>query len=465
METTAVAKEKKPKNPDHLRPMELIPWSTGGIANAMNIMVLGYLQIYCTSMLGLNPLLVGSLLLASRIIDIFTDILVGYMVDKTNTRWGRGRPYTLCVIGTWVCSVLLFSCPAGWETPVKVAWVVSAYVLVNSGFNSIWAAAQTPYMIRAFNNPRKYVSLTSYGGLITMFGAVAVNVSFPILLGTLATSPQGWTTTILIFAVPGTLLGLWKFFAIPEKYHVDVKTDKMVIKDVIRMLKGNKHIYSVAFMMLAFNIAANMGVGVYYYTYIVKNVALMSIASMVSVVMIPVMLIFPPLLKKVTVKDTIFVGFLICAISGIFNWIANDNFVLLLIGQTFWGLGAVPVSMLTGLLIIDCADFNEWKGEHRMEATLGVVPNLTANFGGAIGAFLLGFFLNIGGFISTTEGVEVQQPDSAILMIRLLMSAVPFVLMILAAISVRSYKLDKLLPQIRKENAERRALRAAENVE
>ena len=115
--------------------------------------------------------------------------------------------------------------------------------------------------------------------------------------------------------------------------------------------------------------------------------------------------------------------------------------------------------MLSGLMIIDCADYNEWKGQPRMEATLGVIPGLAQKLASAFGAFLLGVFLSIGGYISgTADGALVEQPDSAILMLRLLQSFIPLAFYLVAAFVTRFYKLDKLMPQIRRENAERRAM-------
>jgi Na+/melibiose symporter-like transporter len=226
--------------PAKLKARELLTWSASGFSNTMNFMALSFLTIYCTDMLGLNAALVGTLLLASRILDGITDVFAGYIVDKTNTKLGRGRPYEFCMIGVWACTVLLFSCPVGWEVPVKCAWILTMYAFVNSIFKTLLAAGTTPYMVRAFNNQQKYVSLTSYGGLISMLGAVVINVAFPIMMGSLATSPQGWTTMILIVAIPGIVLGMLRFFFVKEKYDVDVKTEKINFNDVLTVLKTTK---------------------------------------------------------------------------------------------------------------------------------------------------------------------------------------------------------------------------------
>jgi Na+/melibiose symporter-like transporter len=443
------------KDPDRLRAIELISWSGNGMSIAANTMILGFLQMFCTNILGLDPLMVGSVLLGTRIVDIFTDILLGYIVDRTNTRWGRGRPYTLCIIGTWAATFFLFACPPSLATTAKVIWIAAAYFIVNSGFNSMIAAAGTPYMVRAFKD-KKYVSLLSYGGLLTMLGAVVVNIVFPQLLGGLATTSAGWKISILMFAVPFTVLGLWRFFAIKEKYNVDAKTEKPNFRDIFNVLKTNRHIYSIAVVMFLFNIVANMGAGTYYYMYVVGNVGLASIMGVLQIFMVPIMFVFPPLLKKVSIKDVFFWSLVMSALGRGVVWIANANVPILIAGEIITQIGTVPLSMFLALLIVDCADFNEWKGLHRMEATLSSIPNLTTSLGAAFGSFVLGLFLVAGQFVTSVDGAEVAQPGSVLLWIRLSMSIFPMVLYAISALLMRIYKLDKLMPQIREENAARR---------
>lgn len=448
--------KRKAKNPNKVGLKEMFLWQSRGISSAMHVMVISYIQMYCTDALGLSPALVGTLLLTTKLFDGFTDIIAGYIVDKTNTKIGRGRPYELCIIGTWVCTLLLFSCPPGWEVPVKCVWIVVMYTAVCSIFNTFLNANTTPYMVRAFNNQEKYVSLTSYGGVMTMIGAAVVNISFPTLMGQLATSAKGWTTLILIFAVPGLLLGILRFIFIPEKYNVDVKTEKVNLREVLTVLKTNKYIYAVAVMVLMTNLVSNMGVNIYYYKYVVGNVSLYSIVAMVSMVMLPVMFIFPPLMKKMRLSTIMFIGFGLCCIGSIINWFAVGYFPALLVAALLAGVGVVPINMLMGLMVIDCADYNEYQGMARMEGTLGVIPGLGIKIGSALGSFLLGVFLQMGGYISSADDAFVTQPDSAILMLRLLMSLIPLVLYVIAMIASKCYTLDRKMPKIREELDERR---------
>lgn len=84
-------------------------WKSTEIANSwMNLIVISYFTLYASTVLGLNVALVGTILMASKIFDGVTDVVAGYIIDNTNTRWGKGRPYEVAIIGVVISTVLLY---------------------------------------------------------------------------------------------------------------------------------------------------------------------------------------------------------------------------------------------------------------------------------------------------------------------------------------------------------------------
>lgn len=118
-------REKKEKNTDWIGIGKFWAWGSREVSETANVLLLGYMMFYCTNTLGLNAGIVGILLAVSKVIDGFTDVVVGYIVDKTHTRLGKGRPYELCIFGTWICTFLMYSCPEGLEDTIKYVWVLS----------------------------------------------------------------------------------------------------------------------------------------------------------------------------------------------------------------------------------------------------------------------------------------------------------------------------------------------------
>ena len=438
---------------------KLMAWSLRGGSTGVALMVMGYLSIFAIKILNIPAATVGTLLLASKFLDGVTDIFAGYIVDKTNTKIGRGRPYELCIIGLWITTLLLFVCPAGWSTALKCVWLFIMYAFSNSVFMTFLNANQTVYMVRSFSDPKHYVALSTYGGIVPMIVVVIFNIIFPILVGVMATSQPGWILLIAIFAIPMLLVGLLRFLVIKETHSVDTKSSEALsMKDVFTVLKKNPYIYIIALATFTMNLITNMGVNTFYFTDIVGNIGLMGALSAVQMIAIPLMLVVPTILKRTTVVKVIRVGILATITGYVLNFFAGSNFALLAIAAVLFGGGAVPISMLTGLMIIDCAEYNEYTGLYRLEGSLGAINGFATKLGAGLGAGLLGILLGMAGYSETAA----VQTASALNMVRLLYSLIPAALYLLVYLAFHLYKLDKLMPEIRRTNEENRAKAAEE---
>ena len=448
---------KKTKDPHCLGLGTIVAWAMPGMSLAAEMMLFGQISLFCTSILGMPVALIGTLMVASKVLDCFTDFVVGYAVDNTNSKWGRGRPYDFCMLGSWFVVVLIFACPQELSVTGKCIWIIVLYTIASSGFNSLYGAAGGPYMVRAFNDNEKYVKLNAYGGMISMLGAVAMNLILPQLLSDNGDTAAGWLRVVVTIAIPMAVIAMIRFFMVKEKYSVDARSEHVAVKDIFQVLKTNHFIYPIAIMLMMTSIVANFGIGTYYYTYVVGDLGLASLSGLMQIVGLPSMLLVPFLSKKLNLKNVMCIGFVFCGIGSVINWIAYDNVPLLLLAALINTVGAFPTSMLSGVMILQCADYNEWKSLPRMEATMSALPGLTGNIGTALGTFIATVLLALGGFVSSTDGLYYEQPDSAIFMLRMLMSFVPLILYAIAFVAIRFYKLEDQLPQIHADIEKRRS--------
>lgn len=448
-------KEVKKNKDDKVGFGRLMLWQSRAVSSSIVVLMLGYLMIYATDTLKIPAAAVSLILVASKVFDGITDVVAGFIVDRTETKWGKARPYEIFIVGLWLCTWLLFSCPESLSTTVKCVWIFIMYALAQSVCYTFLNANQTPYMVRAYKE-NQIVKLTSYGSVVTMLAAVAFNVAFPTLMGSIATSASGWSRLVLMFAVPLAAIGILRMLFVKEKYDVDVTTEqseKLKVKDVVTVLKTDKYILLITVMTFIFNFVCNMGVNVYYFTYVVGNVGLMGVTYIAQMVAIPLAFIFPKLISKFSTIKLMFVGFLVSAVGYLINFFAGSNMILLMIGAVLTGAGTIPASMLISLVIIECADFNEWKGIPRMEGTMSSINSFGSKVGAALGAGALGVILSLVGYTGNAENM----PGGALTMIRLLYSLIPMVLYAFTAFSLKLYKLDKLMPQIKADNEARRA--------
>ncbi|MDR2052626.1 MAG: MFS transporter [Treponema sp.] len=448
-----LAKEQKANDANRLPLGRFLAWKSRNVSLAASFIIIGYLSIYCTDALGMPAALVGTLPLASKIFDGITDLFAGYIIDNTHTRLGKARPYEISIIGVWFCTWIMFSVPelglAG-----KSVWVIATYTFVQSIFATLLNANQTPYIIRAFGSRETVTKVYSFGGIVTMLGGAAVSISFPMLMARMVTNPGGWRNLIMIYAVPLALIDILRFIFVKECFNMDAasSTERIKLKELLSVLRINPYIWLVGGIFVFLQFVAGMNAGTYYFTCIGGGIARMGTLSSLTIVMMLSMFFFPKLVKRFSVSALVGAGALIGALGSCIDFFAGDRMPLLIAAFMLAGFATMPPSYLTGVMIIDCASYNEWKNKPRLEGTMAAVNNFSGKIGNAFGAGLLGILLGASGYNGT---VKVQN-DSVLFMIRCLYSLIPMTAYIIMFIFTRLYKLEKLLPQIEKETEERR---------
>ena len=443
-------------------------WKTSDISSAgLTIIVTSYLTIYCTNYLGLSGTLVGTILLVSNVIDAVTDLVAGFVIDNTHSKLGKGRPYEIGIVGMWICTWLMFSGPVSAGQAVKVMWVFFMYTFIFGVFNTLRGAGSTAYMIRAFDNDRELIGkVGSYGGIVTTLGSMIVSLSFPVAMGVIATSAAGWSRLVALYAVPLAVIGAGRFVFVKENPSIDdgVKNEPVTLKDFWQVFTKNKYVWFYAGMILIFNTITNMSAQTYYFTYIVGNTDLLGVLSIMGTLLLPVMLFMPLLLKKFSVPKVVMGGAIIAIFGYAINFIAGSSIGLLMTAGVMTACLSLPISYLCAILLMNLFDYNEYKGLARLEGTTNQLAHgISGQLGQGLGGFMLGVFLDISGFITSTDGSAVTQPDSAIFMIRCLYSIIPIILLVILIVCVFFLsRLDKEMPEINRVLNEKRAVIAAE---
>jgi len=454
-----MAKERKPKE-ERFPVGRFFAWKTRDVSLGCQIIVLGYLSIYASTVLGMPVALVGGLMMASKVIDAFTDLFAGFIIDNTRTKLGRARPYELAILGGWLTTVLLFCCPPAWSMVAKSIWLFSMYALTCSIFQTLLYAGTQPYVVRAWRNRGEIIKMSSFGGIVTTLGSAVVSISFPRLMGTLATSAGGWRTLVIMFAVPLALIGMLRFFFVKEQFEPEGSRpdEKTSVKEIFQMLKKNPFTWDTGVMFGMHQMILGMGAATYYFTYVVGDIGKYGTLQAFTILMLILMFIFPTLMKKMSVASLVILGCAIGAAGYLLNFFAGANMLFLIIAFFMTGFSQLPVSYLQSPMLMEVSTYNEYIHLPRMDSSASAVMNFMGKCCNALGAGILGVLLQLSGFISTVEGAEaVTQPASAIFMIRCLYSLVPMLFMVLSILAARHFnKLSVMMPKIEKELRSRR---------
>lgn len=422
-----------------------LAWSTRGMSLACNIMVVSYLTYYCTNVLAMPATLVGTLLLVSRLFDGVTDIIAGYIVDNTNTRFGKARPYEICIIFVWLATILMYSCP-DLGTTGKVIWIFVTYNLANSVFATMLNASDGVYLGRAAKYDSERTVLVSVNGVLIMVGTIIVTTVFPILMGTIGTQPGGWRTIALIFALPLGAIGIGRFIFVKERTEaVASQSERVPVKTLVKSLKCNPYIFILAASVLFFNWINSMNtVGTYYFQYVVGDVTKASVTGLLSL-LTPVALVFMPMiLKRLSFSKVVIVGSVLGVIGNVIKGLAGANMGLIILGNLLGVFAALPLNFYATVMAISCMDYSEWKLGERVEGAFSAMNGFASKVGAGLSSVIIGFVMGASGF----DGTAAVQSASAMNAIVTLYSWLPAALFVLIIILMSFYKLDGMMPQV-----------------
>ena len=431
-------------------------WPLFGISTSVAGVVTGYISYYASDYMGISVALVGTLIMISKIFDGFTDVMAGYLIDRTHTKYGKGRPYDFSLIGYWLSIIALYCAPR-MSVVLSAAYLFIMYTLINSVFATLMNCGGAVYMANALDDPRQSVSLISITSTLGTLCTMVASIILPQMLDKLGNTSAAWKTIALSFGIPMMILGMLRFFMVKEKRNSDVKNERIGFKEMLQVLAKNKYILLVALINCWCSIGCNLNINTstYYCVYIMKNIGLQSIISLSMVSVILIVILMPFLSKKFGTVNVMRV----CSLFGAFGYILrlfDLNSVPLLVASSFISMvGFYTFFSFSSAMVIDCMDYGEWKTGKRSEGAVAATQSVCSKVGAAIGVGLCGFLMGMAGY---NGNLDVQTAGTNAMIIAL-SSWIPAAFCIVEFIMLKFYKLEENLPQIRLELNDRRNIK------
>jgi sugar (glycoside-pentoside-hexuronide) transporter len=446
--TSKVVKQTSNKVPRGYIPA----WSTRTVALSFNFVLLMQITYYATDVVGLSAGMIGTLLLASKIFDGITDLVVGFIIDRTNTKLGKARPYEIFIVPLWIFTVMLFSTP-NLGTTGKAAYIFTLYSLINAVCATFLNGSEAVYMARSLKGDVQRAKVLSISGLITIIFSAAVSIVLPILMHSWGVQPGGWTRIALVIGVPAATIGLGRMLFIKE---IDVEenvanksNEKISVKDAIKALSSNKYVFILGGAVLLANAVTSMtsAVGTYYFRYIVGDLSKLSIIGMVGLVVPFVLLLFPVAMRTIGAMNFVRIGLIAAVIGDVLVFFAGANVALVVAGQILAGIGSSTITMMIGIFLMQCMDFGEWNTGKRVEGILNSVTSFSSKLGGGLASGGVGVIMALTGYVGKAE-VQSAAAKTAIVWSY---SLVPAVLCVAMLIILHFYDLDKKMSTIQEE--------------
>lgn len=397
-----------------------------GIYTLMSMFTLVFFQNGAGLTLGQGT----TIILIGRIFDAINDPMMGMIVDRTKSRWGKMRPYLLfSPIPIAITTILLFTAPFEDGSTAAFVWALVTYILWGVAFTvqdvPFWGLSS---VITPLESER--TSFISTARLGSTFGGILPALLVPILYQSNLGYNKGFFISALLFALLGCGLSILIFFVskerVPKMDHtpsfketfVVLGKDKLLIIVIFAAVLGSTMVtanqcadYIGNYLIIqnytdfskifdaAGNLLPNVDAAAAYDFWIPRGTIVTTLTVAIGVGMVPAMALFPVLRKKLSLKQ-IYIGsaafgFIVHALCYlVFSGdVTNISIILLWVFLFLMGLPLGIYNVITYALIADAVDYMEWKTGERHEGVCFSFQTFLSKVNAAIATFVFGQIL------------------------------------------------------------------------
>ena len=414
------------------------------------------LTFFYTDYVGINPLTVGMIFLITRIFDGVSDIIMGFITDRTKSKYGKARPWILWMSVPYaVTFVLLFLVPAGATEMVQAIYIFVTYNLVNT---VVYTALNLPYSTMASlitRDQQSRASTQAWRIFCGPGGKMVVTVATLPLVNAFGNDQRSWIIVACIYAVVALILLLVCFFNIEERVVIEAAKDKTVsVKDNLKALFSNQYwaiclgLWGVMVMMST----VSGTITTYYCKYTLGNQDLYSfIYAAELIAQCVVVLIVPNYVMRFGKRNLTLGGILLVIVAQLL-WMVNPlSVTLAMVSAVLRGIGVAPLWACVFPMIADSAEFGQWKTHVRQDGMIFSAASVGSKLGGGLASAGIGLLMDSVGY----DGMAAVQSESALAMIEAICLYAPIFFSAIIVVLCLLYKLDKIYPQVMADLKER----------
>ena len=343
-----------------------------------NAVMATYLNVYYTDVLGLGGLFLVIFPVVSKVIDAVTNVIMGYVIDRTRTKQGKARPWLLLSAPlVAVTGVLLFVVPSGNDI-LQIAWVMISYNLYYSIAYTIYNMSHNLMVPLSTRNTAQRGVLAVFNNISTiMMSGIVVALVFPMaIMPALGTSKGLWIAVMSVLACISLPLVLVEYYFTKERVTAESsgqEEKKIPFALQLKAIFTDKYMLLLLGYFLLYTLTSQLkNVALpYYCNYVLGTYSDGITQTLVSVLGgIPMGIgIFAvwPLAKKFGKKNVTAAGFVIYAVGSAVCWMAPTNLPVVLVGQFIKNIGGLPCAYVFMALFADALDNLEWKNGFRCD--------------------------------------------------------------------------------------------------
>ena len=395
----------------------------------LNAVLATYLNVYYTDVLKLTTVWGGAFLvvfpLVSKIIDAITNVIMGYIIDRTKTKQGKARPWLLLSAPlVALTGILLFTVPNASET-VQVIWVMLSYNLFYSFAYTIYNMSHNLMCPLSTRNTIQRGGLSVFNQISTiMMSGIIVALIFPMaVMPLLGVDQTKWILVMSVLSILSLPLTLLEYYFTKERVTEEQdnrEERKLPFLTQLKIVLTDKYMLLMFVYFFIYTLGTslkNIGL-VYYCNYVLGTYNDGVTQTMISVIGgIPMGIgIFAvwPLAKKFGKRNVTLAGFILYALGSTICWAVPTNMTIVLIGQFIKNIGGLPCAYVFMALFADGLDHLEWKSGVRSDGVAMSIYNILAVATIGVSTSLFNALISKAGYVAPklVDGVTVAAEQS-----------------------------------------------------
>lgn len=429
---------------------EKFSYGLGAVGKDMVYMLsASYILYYYQDILGVSAIAMGVILLAARVFDAFNDPVMGVIVAKTRTRWGKFRPWLM--IGTVTNAIVLyfmFAAPPTLNGSGLIAYAAISYIL----WGVTYTMMDIPFwsMIPAFTEGGKErEGLTTLARSCAGVGSAIITIITMMCVHALGQGNEraGFKWFALIIAVVFVVFISFTCLTIKEKSTVNVDSPSVsqMFKALIRNDQAMVVVISIVLINCALYITANLLI--YFFKYDFGGEAWYASYTLFNTfggaIQILSMMLFFPLLRKFLNTLQVFYTSMVMAVLGyavlLVLMIYNINNIFFLFIPGFFVFAAFGMlTVLTTVFLANTVDYGELKNNRRDESVIFSMQTFVVKLASGVAALIASICLFICNLSDNTEAAEpVKAAASSVFGLRMTMTVFPIIGLVAAFIVFR----------------------------
>lgn len=448
-------------------PWKIALFALNNVSTNIYMAVMGYIAYYASGFIGIATVTVGVILTSMRLFDGITDPIIGYVIDKTNGRFGRYRPFMLIGnIGLFATTVIIYNVPHMLPKQLQFVAFILIYIL-HIIFYTFQTACTKAAQTVLTKNPKQRPLFSFFDGIYNQTFFVASNVIIMSVLisamGYSFSELRTFNTIIMLFCPISFIFTCLSVFALKDNdksvYYEQTTKIKVKMTDYITILKGNRPLQMLVIAAstdkLAGTVARNNIVMIMLFGIVIGDIGLSGATSVITVIPVILFTFFGVrLAAKRGIKKAFLLGtwgslisYSLIAIISPFGdrtgtYAGSPEYliflVLLIVTSCFLSLS----SSMTIPMIADCADYETYRSGRMAAGMVSTLFSFVDKLISSLGQTLVTLLISFIGYTNTIPLETDPYTDKILMMTLILYCGLPIFGNICSVISMKFYKLN-----------------------